>query len=101
MRHLSSFVDEASPVGELRCLVRRLGGVGMKKSQRFGQKFLPFCAGIACGIFISALLFLVFASPAIFAQLLISGSSNRRANIPSGGIVVEVVGEDLKKRYGE
>lgn len=34
-----------------------------------GQKFLPFCAGIACGILISFLLFLSLASPAIFNKL--------------------------------
>ncbi|XP_076813298.1 chondroitin sulfate synthase 1-like isoform X2 [Clavelina lepadiformis] len=44
-----------------------------RQNQRLGHNFLPFCAGIACGIFISIFLFLLFASPAIFHQLLPGG----------------------------
>ena len=41
-----------------------------KHSRKIGHSFLPFCAGIGCGILISIFLFLFFASPTLIGQIL-------------------------------
>ena len=49
-----------------------------KNSPRLGRNFLPFCAGIACGIGISVLLFLVFA---IFGQVWFKSGQNNELDL--------------------
>ena len=56
-----------------------------KHKSRLGGNALPFCAGIACGIAISVLLFLLFASPALFGQFWFKTTQNIALHVGSVG----------------
>ena len=49
---------------------------GLYKNHKIGRNFLPFCAGIACGILISVVLFFLFASQALSGHIWFKTNKN-------------------------
>nr|CAB3230945.1 chondroitin sulfate synthase 3-like [Phallusia mammillata] len=64
----------------------------------FGHNFVPFCFGIACGILISIVLFLVFESPALFNQFW-TDTHHDKVNLKERGNIAHIDSREQQREF--